>query len=359
MKNHRNLILFALLLLGISVYAQQNLRSYYKYVTVAENFIMLEQYDSAVIYYENAFKNKDFPFGSDLENAAFCESKLPQPSLERCKYYIENGISKWYLKKRLGMDTTLMSNIILNYSSIQEVQEVYDTVIKMIERDQFVRTVEYNTMPNVDSTNIAIYKEMLKTFDLLDLRIIGSGLGDLGTLFIHWLDYTDFRAFITPIMLKAVQDGRYDARLFAEQMDYAIFRDNDFNGSFLQYGTYLLKIFILGEEDSSKPYGERMKERKYFAYFDFDKNNPDDMEKIKEIDENRAEIYLGGIIESRIREFTLYVFRSEKDDIPYKLDVPALFIDGREKDLSILRKEIDKNPYLIYYIQGKNDFNIK
>jgi hypothetical protein len=197
---------------------------------------MSEKYDSAVIYYEIAFKNKDFPFDSDLKNAAFCESKLPQPSLERCKYYVKNGISKWYLKEKLGMDTTLMNDFILNSSFIEE---IYDTINKMVERDQYARKVEYSTMSDVDSTNIEKYKELLKTTDLLDERIARSYLGYLGTLFIHWLDYKNFRAFITPLMLKAVQDGRYDARRFAEQMDYAIFRDNDFNGSFLQYGTFL------------------------------------------------------------------------------------------------------------------------
>ena len=354
MNNHRNLILFVVLLFSTTVFAQQNLKNYYKYVAVAENFIMSEQYDSAVIYYENAFKNKDFPFGDDLENAAFCESKLPQPSLERCKYYIEKGISKWYLKKKLEMDTTLMSNFV---SEDLFVPEIYDTVRGMRNRDQFARIVEYSTMPKVDSANIAIYKELLKTFDLLDERIVRHSLGDLGLLFIHWLDYTDFRAFITPLMLKAVQDGRYDARLFAKQMDYAIYRDNDMNGSFLQYGTHLLKIFIWGEEDDpSKPYKEIMKERKHFAYFDFNKKNRNDIKKIKEINKRRAEIYLDGIIESRIREFYLCVFRAEKYDIPYRLNITTLFFDGREKDLSILQKEIDKNPNLIYYIQGKNDF---
>ena len=357
MNNHRNLILFVVLLFSTTVFSQQNLRNYYKNVAIAENFIMSEQYDSAVIYYANAFKNKDFPFVNDLENAAFCESKLPQPSLERCKYYIEKGISKWDLKKRLEMDTTLMSNFAETDTFF--VPEIYDTIREMIKRDQFARNVEYSTIPKVDSANIATYKELLKTFDLLNVRVIGYALGDLGTLFTHWLDYTDFRAFITPLMLKAVQDGRYDARIFARQMDYAIYRDNDFNGSFLQYGTQLLNIFQYGEEDHSKPFRERMKERKYFAYFDFNKKNRNDVKKIKDIDKRRAKIYLDGAIESAIREFTLYIFRAEKDDIPYKLEVPAIYTNGIEKDLSILQKEIDKNPNLIYYIQGKNDFNIK
>ena len=339
----KNVILLFLLLFSVSVSAKQNLKKYYKYMADAENFIMAEQYDKAVISYQNAFKNKDFPFGDDLENAVFCESKLQKPSIERCKYYIENGVSKGWLKNVLKMDTTLLSDFIFRTSYMYEIG---DTISKMVERDQFARKVEHSTMLKVDSTNIAAYKELLKTVDLLDERIVTYSLGDLGTLFIHWLDNKDFRAFITPLMLKAVQDGRYDARLFAKQMDYAIFRDNDFSGNFLQYGTQLLKIFEL-EEDRSKP----MKERKYFAYFNFNKNNPNDVKTIREIDKNRAEIYLDGIIECAVREFKLHFTTI--------LRVPAISISGRKKDLSLLQKEIDKNPNLIYYISNKHDFNSK
>jgi len=233
----------------------------------------------------------------------------------------------------------------------------------MIIQDQAPRTTDSlsYTMRNVDSISRAKYMELLKSTDLLDERIIRDCLGDLGTLFTHWLDNKDFREFITPLMLKAVQDGRYDARLFAEQMDYAVYRDNDFLGSFLQYGTHLLKIFVLEkkEEDRSKPLRVLIKEGKYFAYFDFDKKNPNDIKKIKEIDQNRAKIYLGSIIETKKRVFRLYIFRAEKDNIPYKLRVPAIFIEGREENLSLLEKEIEKNPNLIYYIPNKHDFNIK
>jgi hypothetical protein len=333
--------------------AKQNLQAYYKCVATAENFIMSEKYDSAAIYYENAFKNKDFPFGWDLTNAAFCESKLPQPSFERCKYYIENGISKWYLKKKLEMDTTLFKDIVLvTYFK----KELFDTIREMLNQDQLYRSsTDRQEMRNIDLQNIEIYKELLKTTDMLNERIARSCLGDLGTLFTHWLDYPDFRKFIQPKMLKAVLDGRYDARLFAEQMDYAIYRDNGFGGNTLlsPYGTYLLNLFVFDADQND------YENYKYFAYFDFDKDNKKEIKAIKNINKNREKIYLGEIVESAIRGFNLFVFRAAKYEIPYPFNAPAICIQKYIEGKSFLYEKIEQQPNLIYYISGEHDFNLE
>jgi hypothetical protein len=351
----KNIIIF-LLLLSIPVFSQQNLKNYYKYVAIAENFIISEQYDSAVVSYQKAFKNKNFPFGDDLENAAFCESKLEQPSFERCKYYIENGISKWKLNN-LGIDTMFVKNITLITAFKQK---IYDSIMEMVKRDQKIRytknsyskdSIYWAKIDSVDNKNIQIFEQIFKKYNLFDEKLIRNNLDDLKLLLNHWLGKKNFRIFIEPLMYKSVKEGLLDARFFSQVLDYNDYRWGE--DTICNYGTYLLKIFISENND------DNIENRIYFAYFDFDKNNSNNVEKINEINRKRKDIYLDDVFKDRARELKFYVFRAETQKIPYTLYAPSIFISGFEKNDSLLQDKIKKNPNLIYYIQGKYDFNIK
>lgn len=359
---------FCLVLTNIT-YSQNSLKNYYDNVLLAENYIVQEKFDSAVYHYDIAFENKKHPFDCDVENALFSISRLPNFSVEKSKSYIEllsYQISKDHLKK-LNIDTNLTTYSI-NMIDEKTRMIVYDSINQMIKIDQEARKSSkigeeyWNNLDIIDSQNIRRFKELLKQYDLLDDRLILYNKYDISLLFNHWLGDKDFRQYIYPLMLKAVKNGKMDARYYSEIVDYFNYRSNATYSP--DYDTMSLKIYFTNNnklllDSVYNGYISSVKSSKsYFAYFDFsDRGSQNNI--INNINQNRSAIYLGDILKYMATTLKLYIYRLSNSDFVEIINSRSIYISGFEPNMDLLKDKIAKNENLIYYIQSSHDFNIE
>ena len=342
----------------------EDLLIYYKQVAIAENHIISQQYDSAAFYYRTAFANKQYPFYMDLNNALLCEVKSSVQDIPICQSYFHKLV-------RLGLTSDRFSLLIGN-SDWNIFKGIVDTTIvvrskdwkEMLNDDQSVR--EYCRKLNkgniysgtcldsirfIDTVNVHRIRNTYKTANLFEANLIGNqGEGAMLTIFMHV--FKDNRAFFMPILLEAVHQGVFDARV------YAFFVDREYDDgtklSFVggPYGTHSLMVFC---EEADDIFCFECK--KHIAIFHFDKSDLDNIRLLQEINSRRKQIYLGDVIQDRYRTFKLKMCRKEGF---LTSNLPVICGDSPEfNGRKYIQWWKDNNMEITYFIQGEHDFNFE
>jgi hypothetical protein len=352
----------------------QELRKYYAMRDAAVDRLVAEKFDSAAIFYRQAFGHKEHPFGQDVQNALFCELKSGAPDTATCRHYfalLGGSWLKYYYKEyaRTGIDTLLMAQI---GSAVPEIFRAYDTeasskIHMMNKRDQEPRKAFYaiskgdsikrmemrKLIARNDSINILELKELMKTVDVFNERVVYPS--SLSIFFTHLFDYDGVRDFFEPHLRQAVLDGRMSARDYASYMDQPRHNKPSYDTSFgawlYGHGSVLLNIC------STNP--PERHENKFVAYFNFDGNNGEHANLLREIDRRREAIYLAPIVESSIREFKLWLYVQRHDYWQVLRAEPISIICSEDEGRKAIQKMLDEGIPVIYYIEGEHDFNVK
>jgi len=372
MKFTKNCIVICVVLLvsacAVKIETQntQNLQVYYKKVRLAEDFILKQDFDKAAKYYRKAFENKHQPFHRDLVNAAYAEAKSSNPCKKTTQGISREIASFHNMNLYRGfqhfddVDENLFKLTDTIYPSAVN-QEAVRIIRELMKKDQEIRRVEGVTiaeMREVDSLNIIQFKELMQTANILNERTIFPE--NLMTLFTHWLRYDNALAYFEPVLLQAVRDGVFDARLFAKLIDN---RSYDIGiiprmSSFSTYGSQF--FFFYRYRGDCKKHG--VFGCKFYAFSTYDKHNPEHVRKLKQMDENRAEIYLGKTIEDNIRDFKLHKLKWSEDFDSFSFLVQSFglsLIGNRGHFMESMTENRDTIQDFIFYITGEHDFDKK
>ncbi|MDR1342494.1 MAG: hypothetical protein LBK18_04455 [Prevotellaceae bacterium] len=358
--------------------AGRDLRTYYKLVSVAEDYIIREQYDSAAIRYREAFAYKANPFFEDLHNALLCEAKSAQPSIAAAKDYCKRLKELGYNLRYAGftdievnasvlsviMDTTVVAGS-LNKAAIEVIRDMVrsDQAIRehcrQVNNGKIYSGTCWDTIKMVDSANIVRLKNLAQSVNIFDEKVVGWNImsSDIYLLFRHSI-YGDssIMPFFEPLMLQAVHEGALNARNFAETMDMRPPQNTDSSMSDYGYGTTMLSVF----RDCSN--GRNFSEQgKTVALLNFDGGNAEHVRRLQEADKRRDSIYLTPAVESRIRDFRLFMCRMMRPNMNTLLFAPPFdILCGIDFGMESLKQQQKKYRYpVIYYIQGEHDFNIE
>ena len=347
----------------------QVLRKYYAMRDAAVDSLMAEKFDSAAAIFRQAFRHKKHPFERDVKNALFCELKSGAPDTAACRrYFAELGELKYYYKAyaRAGIDTLLMaqlgSHLPKNTCPPDEVAHL--KIFEMNKRSQeALKAYQRHSLPDskadsletlkvkktlyaVDSINILEMKELVKTVDVFDERIVSHG--EFFSLLGSWSGDESVFDFFEPHLRQAVLDGRMSA------FDYAGYMDTQgHSGAKGSYDSHRLNICT-----TSSP-NRISNETKYVAYANFNSKSIDDVQRQREVDRRREAIYLSPAIESGIREFKLWQYVQRHDYWQVLRAEPISITCSVDEGRKAIQKMLDEGIPVIYYIEGEHDFNVK
>lgn len=360
MKRKKIILIGILFCFSINVQAGQNLREYYKQIAMAENYILAENYDKAAIHYREAFKNKDFAFQYDLINASICEAKSSNPSREACLSYalqiakLRGKTTFHEALEEIGKSQLFkLDDSIVVQSYVDK--ELAQIISDMFDKDQGIRQEKVSghiAIHKVDSLNMIQFRELIKSKKVLDERICPA-TNELKTLFIHWFRYHDFFDFYNPVLLQAVHEGTFDARIYARLIDFKYMWLK--NSPYSTHGVYGSHFFTINKENCTNGYLNC----KYYVFSTFNRNNPEEVKLLNDIDASRAEIYLGKTITDKVRDFKMHEQRLKKIGLNFissSIDITIRDVNTFKEKMQEIQKQ---NSDCIYYITGEHDFNVK
>lgn len=255
--------LFISLIIGLPIQlnavGKDNLLAYYNHITKAENFIINDQTDSALVYYDLAFKEKESPFAVDLNNAAILAIKNNNNALA-ISYCIElggKGVGVSFFEKSVFSDLRYLKEWqkVLNTANERtkaidlKYGPVVNVIKKLIERDQEFSKERAKRSGEIDieikfaNLKDSISKEIMKIFDVygyLSEDIIGVDVYNdtsishfplFNVLILH--NYQGLLGGDTTFQAKlrnAVYNGDIKPELFAYYNDWSQIPEIPFGG---------------------------------------------------------------------------------------------------------------------------------
>jgi hypothetical protein len=171
-----------------------DLLKYYSLVSEAENDILNNNIDSAIMLYERAFRTKA-PFFRDFRNAQTVLKSAGQS---------DSSIVK--LVRHKSKDGPSQNKIL-----VQKIDSIF-------QLDLLARNNNFQ-IGKQDSANHLIVFTLLSQYDLSESTIGINGLMQLDLLLLHLARYEHFSELLVPLR-KQVQNGHFDVRPYANLIDH-------------------------------------------------------------------------------------------------------------------------------------------
>jgi hypothetical protein len=211
-------------------------RNYYAHINKAELYVIDSNYSKAIVCYDSAFKEKEFPFAKDRYNAAVCAALLKKN--EKCylelKFVIDKGFGVDNLQTKEVFRTffkTVYGNRLISYS--QTTPKIYlpryrKKLDSLFYTDQFFRKKEgkyavyLDTIKKIDQSNVNILNALLLQFGFPSEELIGVPDDSFipityRSVIIHQQNGSLSRVFdYTSVLKKALEEGNIETHIAAE-----------------------------------------------------------------------------------------------------------------------------------------------
>jgi len=299
MKKLTSIILFALLLCttNLSFAQKNNPRKYFDNINKAELAIIDSNYTKACVFYKEAFKYLDEPFGKDLSNFLICGFYTDDSVVLQMCYpkFIERKYNYGYFPKIYK--SSKVASYWMELINGSNIKPIIDTNFKNYISELMVLDQKYRLMENADSITFIqdsinmknLYEYMQKNNVFLEEKTVGNcanAQNDINgeMLLLHYAQ--DAHCMKNPVNLnlrEKVLEGKFDPMSYAHLCDY---RGYGLDGNLEIIGCktpiYGVCTFVKAELDTVR-FEFRAKE---VVYPKFSKK------ELKQIDKRRKEIYL-------------------------------------------------------------------
>jgi hypothetical protein len=229
---------FIFLLISSFVNAQLKLsvKNYYKSVNDAENFIIQNDFKTAIKHYNKAFDFKE-PFCKDTYNQAVCYAILNKS--RKCLKNINI-----LLKYGYPIDSILSNEKLKNIAQHNKFKEkpIYDfsfrkTMDSLLEKDQFFRRLDRITYKDsirkIDSTNVLKLLKLIDKKGFPSERNIGVYSNfDYQPISIIIVHNSIIGFNFSKIVLDAINNGDLDNRIGADLHNLSVANGGDLYGTF-------------------------------------------------------------------------------------------------------------------------------
>jgi hypothetical protein len=223
-------------------YAQleSNIGKYYEHVNNAENFILKNDFNKAILSYNDAYRYKKEVFLIDIYNQAICYAILNKKN--KCKKNLKILLSYGYPLDSL-LTNEKFKKVIYNFKFNEKL--LYDisykkTIDSLFNRDQFFRLkapINYrkkysDSVKKIDSLNVVKLLQLIQKKGFPTERKTGVYPG---------FDYSSFSFIVvhnhiigfnfSNIVLNAINIGELDNRIGAELHNLSVANGGDLYGS--------------------------------------------------------------------------------------------------------------------------------
>lgn len=222
------------------LFGQSDYKKYYETVYGAENYLMDEEYDSAAVEYQKAFKQVDYVFVKDLMNTTYLSIILKNDSMfvsSLTKAFCEGleiNDPMIVKNKKIQKYNKSLGNILEEkYDSCRYIYihtynlEIRKKLFIFEERDQRYRSkglfkkYDRNKYQQMDSINSIELLNIINKYGFPGPQLVGyidiyATANPIGIV-IHHLNKEEMP---DSILIEAIYDGKYQPNAYAQMYDY-------------------------------------------------------------------------------------------------------------------------------------------